>query len=98
VDTNKILKEPCELDNTCDFNSCQFKGIFMRNFYNLYNVKLDEKYKSFIISNVDSIWSKSRDNNNKIGLSWDGPTGGENACTQSSALDALNSAIRINGV
>jgi len=95
VDSNSILKEPCELDNTCDTDRCQFKGIFIRNLYYLYNVGFDKNFKDFILHNVDSIWTKSRDSTNKIGLSWNGPVGVPNACTHSSAQDALNSAINI---
>jgi len=67
----------------------------MRNLVYLYHVDKREEFKNFIIENVNSIWSKSRASDNKIGLSWDGPIEPANACTQSSAQDALNSALRI---
>jgi len=95
VDSNSILKEACELDNTCDTDRCQFKGIFIRNLYYLYNIHFDKNFKEFILHNVDSIWAKSRTPTNKIGLSWNGPVGEPNACTHSSAQDALNSAIKM---
>jgi len=93
VDNQKILKEHCE--PKCGVDGCQFKGIFMRNLLYLYHVDKRENFKNFIIENVNSIWTKSRASNNKIGLSWDGPIEAADACTQSSAQDALNSALRI---
>lgn len=91
VNSNGILKEPCE--PSCGGDGPQFKGIFMRNLFYLYTVDHQASYRQFITRNVDSIWNNDRNSSNQLGLMWYGPFDSADAARQSSAQDALNSAI-----
>jgi predicted alpha-1,6-mannanase (GH76 family) len=91
VDANGILKEPCE--PSCGADGPQFKGIFTRNLFYLYEAAHTPAYREFITRNVDSIWANDRNSQNQLGLMWAGPFDQADAARQSSALDALNAAI-----
>jgi len=89
-----ILIEPDELGtDRKDADRPQFKGVFMRNLYDL-NVRARKPaYAEFIEANAQSIWDRSRNERNQFGLHWAGPFDQADAGRQSSALDALNAAI-----
>jgi predicted alpha-1,6-mannanase (GH76 family) len=89
-----ILIEPDELGtDRKDADRPQFKGVFMRNLYDL-NVRARKPaYTEFIAVNAQSIWDRSRNDRNQFGLHWAGPFDQADASRQSSALDALNAAI-----
>ncbi len=89
-----ILREPCEPSN-CGADGIQFKGVFMRNLYYLYQTTNKQAYKDFIIQNANSIWSHSRNSANQFGLDWAGPLDRADAARQSSAMDAINAAIGV---
>ncbi|GHO93916.1 hypothetical protein KSF_039640 [Reticulibacter mediterranei] len=91
INANGILKEPCE--TSCNGDASQFKGIFMRNLYYLYQTDSKQAYRDFITRNVDSIWANDRNSSNQLGLQWYGPFDSADASRQSSALDAINAAI-----
>lgn len=57
----------CEINNSCGSDGTQFKGIFMRNFYYLYQITKDKNYKHFIIKNADSIWLNDRGYDSELG-------------------------------
>ncbi len=91
---NGILQEICEPD--CGDDGPQFKGIFMRNLALLYQATHQQRYKEFIVKNADSIWMHSRNHSNQLGLSWIGPFDRADAARQSSAIDAINAALRLS--
>jgi predicted alpha-1,6-mannanase (GH76 family) len=94
VDEDGILVEPCEGSSDCGGDAPQFKGIFMRYLGQLYTVSKKASYRDFIRRNADSIWLKDRNDMNQLGLRWAGPFDRADASRQSSALDALNAALR----
>lgn len=94
VNEQGILMEPCERNSDCGGDGPQFKGIFMRNLGVLYSVTKKRAYRDFIRRNADSIWAENRNEQNQLGLRWAGPFDRADASRQSSALDALNAALR----
>jgi predicted alpha-1,6-mannanase (GH76 family) len=94
VDENGILYEAtCEPDNSCSDDGPQFKGIYMKNLYYLYQADHKQAYRDFIMKNADAIWNFSRDDIDHLGLHWDGPFDQVQAHNQIPALDALNAAV-----
>ena len=92
---NGVLKDPKEPNLNGD--ASQFKGIFMRNLGFLYSESPKEHYKSFILNNVNSIWSFARNKTtNEVGVVWNNSSEKTNASTQSSALDAFNAAMIVS--
>ncbi len=73
----------------------QFKGIFVRNLYELYLRSPRAEYRDFILANATSLWRNSRNRRNQIGLAWTGPFDRADAVRQGSALDALNAAVGV---
>lgn len=86
-----ILQEPCKPN--CGADGAQFKGIFIRNLYYLYQNTNKQTYKNFINKNADSIWRRSRNHANQFGFAWAGTFDGADAARQSAALDTINAAI-----
>lgn len=98
VNNDGVLQEAtgCEYQpGRCGADGQQFKGIFIRNLGYLHLAAPDDKYRDFILTNANAIWSKDRDNNNKLGVAWDGPYFDASSASQSSALDALVAAISV---
>jgi predicted alpha-1,6-mannanase (GH76 family) len=94
-----ILIEPDELGtDPKDKDRPQFKGVFMRNLYDLNRHSARPAYTAFIQANARSIWDRNRNDRNQFGLHWAGPFDQADACRQSSALDALNAAIPVTGL
>jgi hypothetical protein len=93
-DSDGILHDSCE-PARCGADAPQFKGIFVRNLVALYAASPRPAYKSFVETNADAIWDKSRGPDGRLGLVWSGPFGGDNASSQSSALDALIGAAAL---
>lgn len=75
----------------------QFKGIFVRNLYELYRHAPRAGYRDFILANATSLWRYSRNQRNQVGLAWAGPFDRADATRQGSALDALNAAVGVTG-
>ncbi len=75
----------------------QFKGIFVRNLYELYRQAPRAEYRDFILANAASLWRHSRNQRNQVGLAWAGPFDRADATRQGSALDALNAAVGVTG-
>lgn len=94
VDAHGILHEPCE--PKCGGDGSQFKGIFVRNLQSLAAVTPITGYDSFIGTNSASVWSQTHDGNYDLGLIWSAPFGIGNASTQSSAIDLLLAALKID--
>jgi predicted alpha-1,6-mannanase (GH76 family) len=92
-----ILAEPGEdLTAAGDRDRPQFKGIFMRNLYELYLRRPRPEYRDFILANAASLWRNSRNRRNQIGLAWTGPFDRADAVRQVSALDVLNAAVGVS--
>ena len=92
-DSNGILHDPCEPN--CGNDAPQFKGIFLRNLQKLQLAVPNDRFKTFINANADSIWRNDRAPGDQLGLLWSGPFMGATASTQSSAADALVAALAI---
>jgi predicted alpha-1,6-mannanase (GH76 family) len=91
---NGILYEMgCEPINDCDDDALQFKGIFVKNLYYLYQADHKQEYKEVILKNARAICTHDRDGSYFFGLHWDGPFEGAQTASQSSALDTINAAM-----
>jgi predicted alpha-1,6-mannanase (GH76 family) len=94
--TPGILVEPQEADTAPgDGDRPQFKGVFVRNLYDLHRQDPRPAYREFILSNARSIWDNARNGRNEFGLHWAGPFDRADACRQSAAMDALNAAAAL---
>jgi len=93
--TNGILTESCDaVDQTCDDNGKQFKGIFMRYWTDLVDTTHDPRYTAFLDQQAESIWSNDRDAADRLGTRWSGATSDDHPNvfdwrTQASALSVL---------
>ncbi|KAI9935104.1 hypothetical protein ASPWEDRAFT_44695 [Aspergillus wentii DTO 134E9] len=93
ADANNVIHESCEPDS-CDGNSTQFKGIFIRNLRLLHAAAPDDLYAKVIRACADSIWNRDRNNATQFGVDWSGPiTSQLDPSTHSSAMDALVAVI-----
>jgi predicted alpha-1,6-mannanase (GH76 family) len=91
-----ILAEPSERPGAdCGGDQPQFKGIFVRNLYELYLHSRRAEHRDFILANATSLWHNSRNRRNQVGLAWTGPFDRADAARQGSALDALNAAVGV---
>jgi len=91
-----ILAEPSERPGAdCGGDQPQFKGIFVRNLYELYRHSRRVEHLDFILANATSLWQNSRNRCNQVGLAWTGPFDRADAARQGSALDALNAAVGV---
>ncbi len=74
----------------------QFKGIFMRHLAYLYNQTKDKTIAEYLLKNAESIQNSAiKSGTYQIGSQWEGPFDSADAGRQSSAIDALVSAIGI---
>lgn len=90
--TGALRENGCESGN-CGADGPLFKGIFMRNLYELNQRRFNQSNKNFMTLNADVIWANNR-SNDQFGLFWSGPYEGNDPARQSSALDALVAAIQ----
>jgi predicted alpha-1,6-mannanase (GH76 family) len=94
-----ILAEPGQQPRRGrDHDHAQFKGIFVRNLYELYLRSPRAEYRDFILANARSLWRNSRNQRNQIGLAWTGPFDRADMARQGSAIDALNAAVGVMGL
>lgn len=97
--TDGVLTERCDaLDQSCDDNGKQFKGIFMRYWTDLVDTTHDPKYAAFLDAQADTIWNDDRDVAGRLGTRWSGATSDDHPNvfdwrTQASALSALIGAV-----
>ena len=93
--TDGILTETCDaIDQTCDDNGKQFKGIFMRYWTDLVDTTHDRRYAAFLDQQAESLWGNDRDASGRLGTRWSGATSNDHPHvfdwrTQASALSAL---------
>ncbi|KAJ6785562.1 hypothetical protein PWT90_09897 [Aphanocladium album] len=99
VNKDGILTENggCEYQpGRCGQDGQQFKGIFIRNLAYLHRASPDSQFRSFILTNANSIWKNDREtSSNKLGVAWAGPYYDATSPSHSSALDALVAAIAV---
>ena len=88
-----VLFEGCEPN--CGSDGSQFKGVFVRNLQYLQRAKPTEPIRNYILANADAIWSKDRNDQNKLGIAWNGPLEKPTAGTHSSAMDVLVAAMAV---
>ena len=93
VDANGVLHDRCE--PKCGADGVQFKGVFVRNLVLLEKAHPDPAYESFIERNADTLWNDAQGPNTQLAERWSGPFDSANAASQTSALDALVSAARL---
>ena len=93
---NGIIKEIC--DPYCGADGAQFKGIFVRNLYYLWEVTGQPKLLNTITKNAESVWTNDRDDQNRFGGAWYGPYIDANAGTHSSASDAIVAAAKADAL
>jgi predicted alpha-1,6-mannanase (GH76 family) len=91
IECEELKTDPKDADRP------QFKGIFMRNLYDLQLLSRRPAYSQFIRANASSIWDHARNDKNQFGLHWAGPFDQADAGRQSAALDALNAAAGLAG-
>lgn len=93
TDRSGVLHDPCEPN--CGADGVQFKGIFVRNLFELDRVDPQPAYRTFIDTNADSIWDRAQGPQTQFDQVWSGPFISSNADSQSSALDAIVSAAAL---
>ena len=94
-----ILAEPGQQPRRGrDHDFAQFKGIFVRNLYELYLRSPRAEYRDFILANATSLWRNARNQRNQIGVAWTGPFDRADMARQGSAIDALNAAVGVTGL
>jgi predicted alpha-1,6-mannanase (GH76 family) len=95
--TVSVLNE-LTVTNADDPNQTQFKGIFMRYLYTLYQYVPNASYEQFILNNAASIYTNDV-SDGQFGFLWQGPEDGMPTpylmSVQSSAMDAINAAIAV---
>jgi predicted alpha-1,6-mannanase (GH76 family) len=93
-----ILVEPGEAQTAAgDGDRPQFKGIFVRNLYELHLRRPRPQYRDFILANAASLWRNARNRRDQVGLAWAGPFDRADAARQTAALDVLNAAVGVAG-
>ncbi|HWA93372.1 MAG TPA: glycoside hydrolase family 76 protein [Terracidiphilus sp.] len=93
ADKNGILHDPCE--PKCGADGTQFKGIFVRNLSLLNQTAPQQRNAEFIVRNAESILTKDQSADHAFGVVWSGPSTEADPSTQSSALDALVAALKL---
>ncbi len=74
-----------------------FKGVMMRNLYELWAHTHTQSYADFIHRQADSLWNSDRNGSNQFGYLWQGPFDTASAGRQQSALDTMNAAVGVGG-
>jgi predicted alpha-1,6-mannanase (GH76 family) len=90
-----VLAEPGEQPRGGGPDGPNFKGIFVRNLYELYQRSPRAQYRDFFLANATALWNRSRNGRNEFGFIWAGPFDRADAARQASALDAFNAAIGV---
>ncbi|KAK5088500.1 hypothetical protein LTR05_002719 [Lithohypha guttulata] len=72
-DAVATLRDPCEAEMWCGIDGATFKGVFARNLAHLHSVSPEDRYAEFLRNNADALWTRSRDQYNRLGLVCGGP-------------------------
>jgi predicted alpha-1,6-mannanase (GH76 family) len=94
ADSHRVLHEPCE--PKCGGDGTQFKGIFIRNLAQLNERSRSARYVPFIVANAESLLKDSQNTDHSFGVVWSGPPDVATSVSQTSAIDALNAALRVS--
>jgi rhamnogalacturonyl hydrolase YesR len=98
VDSQKILTELDQTNNeTPSIDHCQFKGIFVRNLGYLYTKTHNPAYSSFLRRNAAAALTHTN-SSNQFGSKWNQPIDQVDFIRQTSALDLLNAALRVQSL
>jgi predicted alpha-1,6-mannanase (GH76 family) len=94
VGEDGIIHDPHEPNLGNDGN--QFKGVFARNLWKLYEVSEQSWIRDLLITNAEAVWTHGRNmTSNFLGPVWSGPFYPATAATHSSALDVLVAAAAV---
>lgn len=97
VDGVLVETDKCELKpGNCGRDGQQFKGIFIRNLRYLHEAAPDPQFREFILNNADVLWARNRNDQNMLGVSWNGPFVLATGPSQSAALDVIVAAIAVS--
>jgi predicted alpha-1,6-mannanase (GH76 family) len=88
---NGILVDPCA--SSCGGDGSSFKGIFVRNLYELAHVQPTSAYDGFITAQANSISTDDSNADAQCGFHWEGPLDSVDYARQQSCQDALNATI-----
>ncbi len=92
VDSKGILVDSCEATH-CGNDATEFKGVYAKNLWYLYATDRKAAWRSFLVTNADSIWTNDRNSANQFGLHWAGPFDTADGSRQSIGEDVMNSVI-----
>lgn len=94
ADSKDILHDANEPNMGNDGN--QFKGVFARNLWQLYEATKEPWMRTFLIRNAEAVWTQSRnETSGQLGPVWSGPYAVSTAASHSSALDVLVAAAAV---
>lgn len=93
VNSDGVLVEPA----TASVDDVTFKGVMMRNLYELWAKTGTQSYASFIRAQANALWNNDRNGSNQFGYLWQGPFDSADAARQQSALDTMNGAVGVGG-
>lgn len=93
-DPHGALGEPDDAHDGADVP--QFKGILVRNLMALSNETQIHNYEQFVATNAKLIWANDRNPSDQLGFWWGGPFDLADAARQSSALDMLLAAGKLD--
>lgn len=89
---NGILTEP-NAGSACGGDGRAFKGIFVRNLYEMARTAGITAYNGFITTQANSITAHDADPDSQFGCMWAGPLDSTDSVRQQSAQDALNATL-----
>ena len=89
VDSDGILREPCEPACSGGGDVPQFKGIFVRNLARLQRSSPDPRYAKLLRTNAEAVWNRARTDDNHFSVNWFGPPQDGKGGALGSALDVL---------
>jgi predicted alpha-1,6-mannanase (GH76 family) len=86
-----ILVDPCSA--SCGGDGSSFKGIFVRNLYELARKQGTSAYNGFMATQANSIMTRDSNSDAQCGYRWEGPLDSIDYARQQSCLDALNTTL-----
>jgi predicted alpha-1,6-mannanase (GH76 family) len=92
LNSNGVLREPCEAANACNGDQTSFKGIFVRGLARLNALLAAHPYDGYLTRQRDAAHAADRTALDLYGLRWAGPVDSTDAARQQSGVDLLNAA------
>jgi predicted alpha-1,6-mannanase (GH76 family) len=90
LNTNGILREPCEAAVTCNGDQTSFKGIFVRDLAKLNALVSGNPYNAYLARQRGAAYAGDQTPLSMYGLNWVGPVDATDAARQQSGVDLLN--------